>query len=355
MAHNLATKADGTAAMFCTGTRESAWHQLGQRTPNAVTWAEAIKLAGLDWEVVKHQLSGPAFSESTLWNNQYRLLDAWGIFRKDNGDFLGPVGARFTPVQNQTVFTFMDTLVEAANGAHYESAGALGKGERIWALVRLPEMDFQIDGGDKHQAYLMVCQGHDGSMGVLAKITFVRVVCQNTMFAALEEGGKILKFKHTVNAESRMIKAAEAVRGIGKDVEAMKTKLARMADFKLTRESAESILNRVFPKVENTNPKRRDNLLADVLRVYEINDQNAFPSVKGTAYNLFNAVVEYTDHERGVRRSEGESIVERRAESALFGSGEAVKQRAAEVVYDVVASNSGSSTLDAAISATNYA
>ena len=111
----------------------------------------------------------------------------------------------------------------------------------------------------------------------------------------------------------------------------------------------------MFPKVENTNPNRRDNLLADVLRVYEINDQNAFPSVKGTAYNLFNAVVEYTDHERGVRRSEGESIVERRAESALFGSGEAVKQRAAEVVYDVVASNSGSSTLDAAISATNYA
>lgn len=50
MAHNLAT-IDGERAMFCVGGREAAWHHLGQRTENAATWAEAMKLAHLDWPV----------------------------------------------------------------------------------------------------------------------------------------------------------------------------------------------------------------------------------------------------------------------------------------------------------------
>jgi phage/plasmid-like protein (TIGR03299 family) len=352
MAHTLATQADGRAAMFCVGGRDSAWHLLGQRTENCVTWEEAVKLAGLDWEVVKQQLFGSASGS----RDSADVIEAWGMFRKDNGAFLGPVCSRFTPVQNKTVFTFMDSILEAANGAHYESAGALGNGERIWALARIPEMDFEIDNGDKHQAYLMVCQGHDGSMGVLCKITFVRVVCQNTMMAALEEGGKILKIKHTANAEMRMERAADAVRGIGKDVASIKTKLERMAAFKLTRESAESILNRVFPKTENKNQTRRENILADVLRVYEINDRGAFPSIKGTAYNLLNAVIEYTDHERSVRSGAKnyEEKTEGRAESALFGSGETLKQTATEVIYDIVSAGSVNSNLDAVIAATKF-
>ena len=60
-----------------------------------------------------------------------------------------------------------------------------------------------------------------------------------------------------------------------------------------------TVLDRLFPGKKDENGKsstRNDNILADVLRCYESNDRNQFPEQRGTAYNLLNAVTEYTDH-----------------------------------------------------------
>src|SRR5579864_4686782 len=130
MAHNIWNQ-NGRDSMFCVGGREAAWHKLGARTPDAVSWEQAMELANLNWQVKKMQLSGP-----------FGLVDAYGIFRDTDNAFLGSVGDVYSPIQNKVAFEFVDTLIEAA-GSHYESAGALGRGERIWCLARVPEADFQ--------------------------------------------------------------------------------------------------------------------------------------------------------------------------------------------------------------------
>ena len=327
MAHNIA-KINGKDAMFCVGDRESAWHRLGQRTENAVTWEQAMTLAELNWGVDKQQ----------LFTSNGDPVDAYGIFRDDNKAFLGTVGARFTPMQNIDLFGFVDNLLEATDGAHYESAGALGNGERIWTLARIPQLDFTVGGEDQHETYLMACTGHDGSLRTFLKLSTVRVVCQNTMFAALSGKGACIAAKHTKNSHAKITQAVEAFRGIGSDVKALQTKLERMAGYKLVRKSAESILNEIFPKNEAAkNDTRRDNIIADVLNVYDMNDRNTYASIKGSAYNLLNAVIEYTDYERSVHTGGNEALEARnRAESALFGSGETLKQRAMDVIYETV-------------------
>ncbi len=73
MAHNLMER-NGMVSMFCVGDRDAAWHKLGQRTPNAVSWQEAMTLAGLDWAVVKQN----------LYDGNGKALAAFGIFRKDD-------------------------------------------------------------------------------------------------------------------------------------------------------------------------------------------------------------------------------------------------------------------------------
>jgi hypothetical protein len=55
MAHDLFRDMTGKDCMFVVGTREDAWHKLGQRCDNAVTWEQAMSLAGLDWQVAKTQ------------------------------------------------------------------------------------------------------------------------------------------------------------------------------------------------------------------------------------------------------------------------------------------------------------
>jgi hypothetical protein len=65
------------------------------------------------------------------------------------------------------------------------------------------------------------------------------------------------------------------------------------------------------------------------LAAYEKNDGNAFPEQRGTAYNLLNAVTEYTDHTRSTRGN-GNG----RSESAMFGSGERLKAQAVDVIVE---------------------
>ena len=334
MSHDLSRNRDGEYEMFCVGDRNAAWHKLGQRTPNAVTWQRAVELAKLDWSVVKKQL----YARNPL--GVVTACPVFGTFRTDNGAFLGSVGEAYQIIQNKDQFTFVDAFLEAANGAHYETAGALGNGERVWCLARIPEGDYEIDGGDKHKTYIMAANAHDGSLSYLMKLVDERVVCANTFAVAMGESGAAWKVKHTANAKQRLDIGLQVMRNVKKQAIGLKDKMLKLADRKLTRESVEHVLDRLFPKSkdEKANQTRRDGTLSEVLSLYEANDNNAYASVKGTAYNLLNAVTEYADHFRTARGngSQPQQVAMARAESALFGSGERLKTQALQVILEEV-------------------
>jgi len=157
MAHNIWKDSDGLAHMFCVGAgAEAAWHMLGQRTPDAVTWEKAMELAGLNWRVVLMPLATRKPSAADQRDRNGRLLRGAGevitvpgnfaVMRDMDGAFLGVVGDQYTVIQNRDAFGFVDSLLAAEAGAHYESAGALGNGERIWCLARVPGADFNVLG-----------------------------------------------------------------------------------------------------------------------------------------------------------------------------------------------------------------
>ena len=333
MSHDIMRR-NGKDAMFCVGDRDSAWHKLGQRTPNAVTWAEAVTLADLNWEVVKKQLHARNPLGTVV------PVPMFGTFRTDDGAYLGCVGEGYSIIQNKDQFQWIDAILEAANGAHYETAGALGNGERIWCLARIPQGDYQIDGGDKHKTYLLGSTSHDGSMAQTLKLVDERVVCDNTLQVALRESGMSVRIKHTTNAKARMDAAVRSMAVVLDAASGIKAKMEKLASTKLTRESVQHILDRLFPQSDNekANQTRRNNTLIEVLGLYANNDKNAFPSVKGTGYNLFNAITEYVDHFRTARGngSEPEQVASARAESAMFGSGDKLKTQALTVILEEI-------------------
>ena len=130
---------------------EKPWHGLGKRLENAATSAEAIKAAGLDWKVTKE----PLFLEGGT-----RLEKALATVREDTGAVLGVVGKVYQPLQNKDAFKFFDAVV-GIKEAMYHTAGALGDGECVWILAKLPGV-VRVVGDDITEKYLLLTNRHDG-------------------------------------------------------------------------------------------------------------------------------------------------------------------------------------------------
>jgi phage/plasmid-like protein (TIGR03299 family) len=334
MAHDIFKNANGMDCMFVVGKREDAWHKLGQRCDDAVNWEQAMTLAGLDWQVIKNQ--------NYARNPQGHVVpvSSYSIFRDTDGaELAANVGEGFTIKQNRECFQFVDDLLQDNGGAHYDSAGALGNGATIWCSVRVPRADIAVNGEDKHESYLVFTTAHDGSMAHTAALSSVRVVCRNTLRQALSTNTGILRIKHTKNANARFEDAKRTMDGVVMDAKKLEAKLQMLATRRVTRESMTAVMDRLFPKPadKEQNTTRRENILAEVLALYESNDRNAFPAIRGTGYNLLNAVTEYTDHYRTARITdarEGYSIDKARAENAVIGTGERLKSQALDVILE---------------------
>lgn len=126
-------------------------------------------------------------------------------YRDDNGRTFAPVGDGYEIVQNEEALAFIDYLSEVSGeNAKIVSAGALGYGERIFITVQLGD-DVFIDPKDALKTYIVFTTSHDGSGGVSALITHIRVVCQNTLNAALRDSAtNKLTFKHTKNVGQKL-------------------------------------------------------------------------------------------------------------------------------------------------------
>lgn len=255
------------------------------------------------------------------------------------------MGPSYTPIQNRTAFDFVDTLLEAQDGAHYESAGALGHGERIWTLARVP-YDITIKGtDDKSLVYLLFTTAHDGSQAATCKLSTVRVVCMNTLNAALSGAGAAMKVRHTKDAAVKMLQAKKAMTGVMLDAKMLEEKLNLLATRRLTKDTMLTVLDRLFPKPvilagddaaaagKVAAATRRDNVVLAVLKLFEKNDGDRIPEIRGTAYNLLNAVTEYTDHERQTRiLTDGQTMEQARAVNSMFGTGADFKSEALDTI-----------------------
>ena len=205
MPHNLADIRGQTAMMYY---GEAPWHRLGTKLDHPATAEEAIRAASLDWEVAKKPLFISHGEKS------HEVPDRFAVVRQDQLDqdekpaVLGIVGPEYTPWQNREAFAWFDPIV-GQGAAVYHTAGALGNGERVWILAKLPDK-IQVIGDDIADKYLLLSNSHDGGSSVQVKFTPIRVVCQNTLTMALSEGRSI-RIHHTKNLKERMAAARDAL------------------------------------------------------------------------------------------------------------------------------------------------
>jgi phage/plasmid-like protein (TIGR03299 family) len=277
-----------------------------------LTAREAIEAAGLNYTIVKKPLK-----EVVERSHPADIPDRWATVRTDTGDVLGIVEENYEPVQNRDAFTFFDTLVGTGE-AIYETAGTIGRGERIWILAKLPGF-IKVHGNDIVNKYLLLSNSHDGSSLVRVKLTPIRVVCNNTLTAALQGAGEV-HIHHTVNAAKDMEQALLLLGLSNSLYEQLDALFNRMA---LTKISNKQLLDYVKVLVpdneEGESNATNQRIRKAVLELYESGQGTDLS--RGTLWGAFNCVTEYTDHEM-------ESSPTTRLESIWFGRGEQLKLKA---------------------------
>jgi phage/plasmid-like protein (TIGR03299 family) len=290
----------------------SPWHKLGFELASPATSKEALEASGLDFTVVKKPLK-----DILKVDHGADVTNRWATLRTDTGDVLGIVGENYEPIQNRDAFGFFDRLVGDGE-AIYETAGALGKGERIWILAKLPGY-IKVRDKDIVSKYLLLSNSHDGSSLVQMKLTPIRVVCNNTLTAALKGAGEI-NIRHTLNAGED---AAQALSLLGLSnalYEELEAIFNRMALTKITDAQLLDYVKALIPDIEeNEGNAGSEGIRNELLGLYQ-NGQGAGLS-RGTLWGAFNCVTEYADHAL-------ETIPSNRMESIWSGRGDQLNRKA---------------------------
>jgi phage/plasmid-like protein (TIGR03299 family) len=234
MAHNInRNRITGQDAFF--SVKEKAWHGLGQIVEDHPTSEEAIKFAGLDYEVTKLPIvarwnDGIYPTETQEPEQDIEIESHFATMRTDTKQILGVVGSKYEIVQNAAAFTFFDSLVTNGTGIKYETAGALGNGERIFITAKMPEV-IRVGRKDDIEEYIFLTTSHDGSGSIMAAFTPIRIVCNNTLNMALRDHSNAVFIKHTANAETKLKEAARIIaisENTGELLQTMFNKWAKM-------------------------------------------------------------------------------------------------------------------------------
>lgn len=299
---------------------EPPWHGLGKAVPQRADAATMLKAAGLDWQVEKRPLKG-ARLDAKGKPIKYELVRKARAGFEEQDVALGLVSPKYEPLQNEDAFRFFNPIV-GQNAAIFETAGALGDGERVWVLAKLPGQ-IRVIGDDIVNKYLLLSNSHNGRGSITIKFTPIRVVCQNTLILALEETGKAVKVRHTGNVQWRMAKVPELL-GIFQSVfESAEQSFKSLVKTKVDSKQLHAYFDAVFPRTDkqrkmNHTPQAWERVAA----LFEEGDPG-LANIRGTLWAAYNAVTRYEDY-----REAKEAGPDRRLARTWFGTGADLKLRA---------------------------
>jgi len=240
------------------------------------------------------------------------------LYRSDNLQPLSVVSQRFKVVQPREILEFYRDLTEVS-GFELETAGVLKGGRKIWALARTGQ-SATLKGKDVMQGYLLLATACDGTLATTAQFTSIRVVCNNTLAIALNDGRDAVKVPHSTSFDAQAVKQQ-----LGVTVSTWDTFMYRMkqlAERKVTDQEAETFYRQVMGSSDEAT-SHYERVMSRMMALFEGQGLGAeLSSSKGTAFGLLNSVTQYVDHERRARTPE------HRLDAAWFGQGAGLKQRA---------------------------
>jgi phage/plasmid-like protein (TIGR03299 family) len=309
MAHEIEYREDRAQWSFAfTGNRSAIWHRHGQETTEGSSIEHWMRQSGQDYQVEKIDLV-----ESIGHTGEWLPNFTHAIRRTDNNAVLSLCSKQWVPAQNADAYAFLEPLI-AAGFCVVNTAGTLFDGRRCFVLAKTRE-GFQLPGGDDTEGYILVQISHDYGIADLVLPTAVRVVCNNTLQAALRgknkeqmDAGKFVhreKTSFSVDKAQAIIEAYRA--GLGEYAEQARFLASKVARPEQTR----AYINKVFglealvkgtaEEIEKRHA-HNERILKTLLETVET--QPGANMSAGTWWQNLHAVTFFEDHGRFTGRDE---------------------------------------------------
>lgn len=324
MADNVAI-IDGKASFA--SNREIPWHRLGQIVDGAMTSKEAIELAGLNFKVRKSKVAVMFPDDLKHIRSGTYIKNTYATYRDDTLDIFGVVSDQYKIVQNNEAFGFIDSIIGDGR-AIYETAGALGKGEKIFITAKLPYY-IKINGHDTIENYLVISNGHDGRSSLNVFLTPIRIVCQNTLTYGMSKARFNVSLRHVGDIMDKMRDAREILE-ISKDITMeMENTFKHLTNIKVSDTQAKEYFNNLFLTSDELLALAKTDTGYEKLEIISTRKKNILNSVNdyyftgigqgeiiGTAYGLYNGVNGYLSN------SKKYSSDSKKMESLVLGGGD---------------------------------
>lgn len=303
------------------------WHGLGNQLTShqpIEVWAQQ---AGMDWDIREAPVRFMTENADNL-GAIMSFPEQKVLFRSDTNAPLSVVSQRYKVVQPSEILEFYRDLTEIS-GFELETAGILKGGRKIWALARTGQSS-TLKGNDTTNAYVLLATACDGTLATTAQFTSVRVVCNNTLAVALGDSTGAVKVPHSTSFDPEVVK-----RKLGISVSSWDGFMYRMKNLSERKVKSTEAFNyflRVFSDQSKPAGLTNERAMTKAMSLYEGRGKGAeLASSKGTAFGLLNSVTEFVDHERRARS------VDHRLESAWFGQGATLKQKALDQALQMIA------------------
>jgi len=317
----------------------TAWQGAGVAIPDGSTSDQAIKLAGLDWDVETAPI---------VTNDQKKTsVDDYRVTRRmqDNA-ILGVVPKRFKPIQNREAFTMFDNVISQGRMG-LTAAGQMRGGSRVFIVAKMPDV-LEIGKGigdiDVVERYLLLSNAHDGTRPLQMVFTPIRVACENTLNLALnveksgDEKTKLAPRARILHNSKAGFMMKQAEKTMGKALQYY-TKFGEFSEVLYRKQLGTAQVKNIIAEVFPPN-KKRETTPAIVGHRTMVEDLftsgKGHEKIAGSAWALINAFAEYADHGYATRKANKTNDPAERSYSIWMGGALGMKQRATNVIAEAV-------------------
>jgi len=318
---NMAAGITETDGMAYVGRRP--WHGLGTYVEGrAMTAAQAIEAASLDWEVVTEPVyRGPVYRGGIAFHNVIEGKRA--IVRQDTDEVFGIMSDGYTPVQNRTCFDAINAVVGSGD-ATFHTVGSLFGGRRVWMLCKL-QGDYRLDNGEKLESFILLDNSHDGTAALRMRLTPVRVVCSNTLGAATSSRAAFAA-RHTSGIMGRVNEARDLLGLNAAYMARLMESANRIAEQAWSHDQMKAMTYTLLDLEPDVAIDRQHGIKAPaaskMLDLFYLGQGNRGE----TRWDALNAVTEYLDYSKGSRAIDSldatdDKAVSRRLQNSWLGSG----------------------------------